>query len=160
MRIKRTISFAAGSFSRFGVHRESAVSLVETIIALAIAAMVIGGLVMGFVQSARQAESSAYFLAAQSQASQGLEQVRAAKWDPTVTTGVVDQVVSANFPAVVLPLDVPGSGSRTLYGTNITTISTVSTNPLLKMVRVDCVWTSLNGVLYTNSMFTYRAPDQ
>lgn len=136
------------------------VSLIETVIALAIAAMVIGGLITGFVQSARQAESSAYILAAQAQASQGLEQVRAAKWDPTGSTGAVDQVVSTNFPVAIQILDVPGSGARPVYSTNITTISTVSTNPLLKMIRVDCVWTFLNGQLYTNSMFTYRAPDQ
>ena len=122
--------------------------------------MVIGGLITGFVQSARQAESSAYILAAQAQASQGLEQVRAAKWDPTVSTGAVDQVLSANFPPFIQLLDVPGSGSRPVYATNITTITTVSANPLLKMIRVDCVWTFLNGQLYTNSMFTYRAPDQ
>src|SRR5438876_7333609 len=121
------------------------VSLIETIIAVAIAAMVIGGLITGFVQSARQVESSAYILAAQAEASQGLEQVRAAKWDPTVSTGAVDQVVSANFPAVVQRLDVPGSGPRPIYATNITTISTVSTNPLLKMIRVDCLWTYLTG---------------
>ena len=98
--------------------------------------------------------------AAQAQASEGLEQVRAAKWDPTVSTGAVDQVVSTNFPVVVQLLDVPGSSARPIYATNVTTISTVSTNPLLKMIRVDCIWTYLNGQLYTNSMFTYRAPDQ
>src|SRR5438876_840400 len=111
------------------------VSLIETVIAVAIAAMVIGGLITGFVQSARQAESSAYILAAQAEASQGLEQVRAAKWDPTVSTGAVDQVVSANFPPFIQLLDVPGSGSRPVYATNITTITTVSANPLLKMIR-------------------------
>src|SRR6059058_5895092 len=116
-----------------------AVSLIETVIAVAIAAMVIGGLITGFVQSARQAESTAYILAAQAQASQGLEQVRAAKWDPTVSTGAVDQVISTNFPPFVQLLDVPGSSPRPIYGTNITTISVVSTNPLVKMVRVDCV---------------------
>jgi len=143
-----------------GDRRIYGVTLVETIIAVAIAAMVIGGLITGFVQSARQAESSAYIFAAQAQASEGLEQVRAAKWDPTVSTGAVDQVVSTNFPVVVQLLDVPGSSARPIYATNITTISTVSTNPLLKMIRVDCIWTYLNGQLYTNSMFTYRAPDQ
>ena len=137
----------------------AAVTLVETVIALAIAAMVVGGLITGFVQSARQAESTAYILAAQSQVSEGLEQVRAAKWDPTASPAV-DQVVSSNFPPFVQLLDVPGSSSRPIYGTNLTTISVVSTNPWLKMIRVDCVWRFLNGSLYTNSMFTYRAPDQ
>src|SRR5207248_10730160 len=113
------------------------VSAFDTIIAVAMAAMVIGGLSTGFVQSAGQAESSAYIFAAQARASVGLVQVRAAKWDPAVSTGAVDQVVSTNFPVVVQLLDVPGSSARPIYATNITTISTVSTNPLLKMIRVD-----------------------
>jgi Tfp pilus assembly protein PilV len=141
-------------------QRKSGVTLVETIIALAIALIVITGLISGFIQSARQAESAAYFLAAQAQASQGLEQVRAAKWDPLTVTGGVDQVTNSYFPVDIRPLDVPGSSSRPVYGTNTTTITVISTNPPLKMIRVDCTWNFLGQRIYTNSMITYRAPDQ
>ena len=137
----------------------SGTTLVETIIALAIATFVIAGLITGFIQSARQTESSAYVLAAQALASQGLEQSRAAKWDPTASP-VVDDLVSSNFPTVVTNLDVPGSNARLVFGTNVTTITTVSTNPQLRMVRVDCSWAFLGGQVYTNSIYTYRAPDQ
>ena len=124
------------------------------------AIVVIAGLISGFVQSARQAESAAYFLAAQAQASQGLEQVRAAKWDPLTVTGGVDLVWTTNFPVDIRMLDVPGASARPVYGTNVTTITVISTNPPLKMIRVDCTWNFLGQRIYTNSMFTYRAPDQ
>lgn len=146
--------------SPMGRRGNSGVTLVETVIALCIAMVVIAGLISGFVQSARQAESSAYFLAAQAMASQGLEQVRAAGWDPLCVTGVVDYVQGTNFPAVVQALDVPGSSGKIVYATNRTTISTISANPPLKMIRVDCVWNFMGVRDYTNSMFTYRAPDQ
>ena len=137
----------------------AAFTLVETTVSLAISAVVVAGVVSGFVQSARQAEVSGYVLAAQGLASQGLEQVRAAKWDPGASPPV-DQIASTNFPQLVQPLDVPGTGRTLSYATNTTTILTIATNPALKMIRVDCVWRFLNGRLMTNSMFTYRAPDQ
>ncbi len=140
-------------------QKKSGVTLVETVMALAISLFVIAGLVTGFVQGARQTESSAYVLAGQAQALQGIEQVRAARWD-TISSPVVDQVVNSNFPTVVQTLDVPGSSTRPVYATNVISISTVSTDPPLRMVRVDCSWTFLTGRLFTNSVVTYRAPDQ
>jgi type II secretory pathway pseudopilin PulG len=140
---------------------DNGVTLVETLVALSIAGFVIAGLVTGFVQAAKQTESSAYILAAQALATQGLEQTRAAKWDPTGSTGVVDQLIATNFPMVVTNLDVPGSNSRLVYATNRTTISVISTNPQLRMIQVDCSWMfPSSGRIYTNSIYTYRAPDQ
>ena len=138
---------------------QGAFNLVETIVSLGIAGLTIGGLISGFLQSARQAESSAYVLAAQAQASEGLEQVRAAKWDP-LASPPVDQVSNSFFPSVVGTLDVPGAGRSITYATNSTYITTVSTNPAVRMIRVDCVWLFLRGPLTTNSISTYRAPDQ
>ena len=139
------------------LKKEQAVSLIETVVAIAIATLVLSGLITGFVQAARQTEISAYMLAAQAQASQGLEQTRAAKWDLSGTTPV-DQLT--NSPNVVQTLDIPSSSSRPIYGTNITTISTISSNPWLKMVQVDCVWTFSDGRIFTNSIYSYRSPDQ
>jgi len=137
-----------------------AATLVETLVAIVISTFVIGSMIAGFVQSARQAESSSYVLAAQALASQGLEQTRAAKWDPTATPAV-DQLTNGAFPNIITNLDVPGSSARLISATNITTIFMVSTNPQLKMIRVDCSWSlSTSSRVYTNSMFTYRAPDQ
>jgi len=61
------------------------------------------------------------------------------KWD-TLGFPVVDVLVSSNFPPVTNILDVPISGTNIVYATNITTITTVSLSPPLKMIRVDCSW--------------------
>ena len=134
-------------------------SLTEMIVSMAVAGIMVGGMVNGFMQSAQQAEWSSYSLAAQNQALRGLEQVRAAKWDLYAYPSV-DQVVSTNFPGFRDVLDVPRAGGNITYATNRFTITTVSTDPPLKFVRVDCVWRFMNRGYYTNSAFTYRAPDQ
>jgi hypothetical protein len=87
----------------------------------------------------------------------GLEQARGAKFDPR---GGTDLLVSSNFPAKVDILDVGTSAGVTAWGTNRTTIQTISTNPWLKMVRVDCTWRFPQRGLFTNSVYTYRAPAQ
>lgn len=134
-------------------------TLVEVVLSMAISGITIGGIVMGFVMSAKRAEWSAYSLAAHSLAAQRVEQTRAAKWD-VLTTPVVDELVDTNFPVQVNILDVPISGNNLTYATNFTTILNISTNPSLKMIRVDCVWPFKDEGSFTNSIITYRAPDQ
>jgi len=126
---------------------------------MAIAGVMVGGLVNGFLQTAQTAEWSAYSFAAQNQALRGLEQTRAAKWD-VYAWPPVDQVVSTNFPIFVDVLDVPRSGGNISYATNITTVTNISSSPPLKLVRVDCIWRFMKRGLYTNTAVTYRAPDQ
>jgi type II secretory pathway pseudopilin PulG len=138
--------------------RRTAFTLIEAGIASAIAAMMFGGIIYGYIQSSHSAEWSAYSFAAQSLAMQRLEQARACKWDPEATPAV-DQLVNSNFPIQVSVLDVPMNGSNITYATNITTISTISTTPPLKQISVDAIWQFINGKLYTNSIATYRAPD-
>jgi hypothetical protein len=111
----------------------------------------------GYVMSAQSAEWSAYNLAANSLAIQRLEQTRAAKWDRQASP-LVDELT--NFPTVVEILDIPISGTNIVYATNVTTITAVSTHPPLKMIRVDCSWRFSSGQVFTNSVMTYRAPDQ
>jgi len=132
-------------------------SLMEVVTALGIAAIMVTGLVSGYMQSQRVAEWSAYSLAANSMAMQGLEQVRASKWDPE---GNVDEVTNSCFPMRWDILDIPICKSNIVYATNRTTITTVSTTPALRMIRVECTWRYYNRGLYTNTIFTYRAPDQ
>lgn len=133
-------------------------SLCEITIAMALTAIGVCALVNGYVLSARQAEISSLNLAAQAQALERFEQVRAAKWDP-VADPPVDQVWSTNFPTTNMVLDVPLL-KKERYATNYTTISVISTNPPLRCIRVDTVWSWLNGKVYTNSIVTYRGPDQ
>src|ERR1043165_1352431 len=117
----------------------SGYSLVEWVISWAVAGVAIIGSINGYVLSATRAEWSSYSLAAHSMAMQRIEQARAAKWDPMAPLPV-DQVVRANFPVGVDILDVPSSGTNIVYATNITTITSISVNPPLRMIRVDCVW--------------------
>ena len=137
----------------------SGFTITEMVIALLVAGVMISGVVAGFVQYSRQAEWSAHSLAAQMQAVRRLEQARAAKWQPLGATPE-DQLVSSNFPVLVEVLDVSMTGGNMVYATNTTSITTVSTNPPVKMIRVDCTWPFMNRGIMTNSIFTYRAPDQ
>lgn len=86
------------------------------------------------------------------------EQCRAAKWDPKAYPAV-DELVESNFPIQVETLDIPVSGTNVVYATNYTTIRTVSTAPILRSIRVDCVWMFLTRGPFTNTILTYRAPD-
>ena len=138
--------------------RCQAFSLIEATIASAIAAIMFGGIVYGYIQSGRNAEWSAYSFAAQSMAMQRLEQSRACKWDPEATPAA-DELVSNNFPTLVSVLDIPRTGSNVVFATNFTTITTISTDPALKMISVETVWPFINGRLFTNIIATYRAPD-
>lgn len=145
--------------SKSGRRRQAASSLVEVVVAIAISTMSISATVTGYVLASNRAEWSAYNLAAQSLAIQRMEQTRAASWDPSGYP-VTDELVQANFPVVVEVLDVPIAGNNIVYATNTTTISTISANPPLRMIQVECVWSFTNRGLFTNTIATYRAPDQ
>lgn len=131
----------------------------EVVISLSISAITIGAIVTGYTLSTRRAEWSAYSLAAHSLAMQRLEQTRAAKWDPNGWPPV-DELVTSNFPLRVEVLDIPISGTNLVYATNTTTITALSAQPPLKMVRVDCTWMFLSRGPFTNSVVTYRTSDQ
>jgi len=137
--------------------RTSAFTLVEVVIAVAILALTFSGVIYGYVLSAQRAEWSAYSLAAESLASQGVEQVRSAKWDPGAWP-LIDELPPTNF-ATVETLDVPMSGTP-VYATNRISVSNVSTNPSIRQIRVDCAWMFVKRGPFTNTMITFRAPDQ
>jgi prepilin-type N-terminal cleavage/methylation domain-containing protein len=148
------------SAGRWIGRSDAAFTLVEVVISMMVVGIMLAGLVSLYTQSAVRAEWSAYSLAGQMMALRGLEQTRAAKWDPRATPGV-DELVATNFPQVVDILDLGPSGSGTTYATNVTTIQTVSASPPLKVIRVQCTWSfPWRGGLFTNSIFTYRGPDQ
>lgn len=126
---------------------------------MTIGALLLAGLVTGYVLSAQRAEWSAYSLAAHSLAMQRVEQIRAAKWDP-LAWPPVDEIVASNFPPAAEVLDIPISGTNLVYATNIVTITEVSSQPPLKSVRVDTTWSMGAHGPFTNTIITYRAPDQ
>ena len=144
--------------TKLKLPRKEAMSLVEAVVALAIAGVAIAALVGGFIFLLRRSEAAAYSVAANSLALSGYEQARAAKWDALSLTNV-DELVASNYPPRGMVLDIPRSGNNVVYATNYTTISTISTNPLLKVLRVDCVYPFLDRGLFTNSIVSYRATE-
>ncbi len=133
-------------------------SIPEVFTSLAILGLSVGGTITGYIVAVERAQWSASSLAANSQALQRIEQARAAKWD-TLANSPVDELISGNFPTVVQPLDLPSSGTNYVYATNVTTITTVSSNPPMRMVRVDCIWSMASHGVFTNTMIVYRTPD-
>lgn len=147
------------SAQRMGRRRAAGLTLPEVVVSMAILGMAIIGIVNGYIYTGRQAEYSAYSLAAHSLAIQRLEQARAARWDPNGYPSA-DRVVQANFPPVTHVLDVPISGTNFVMATVYTQVTNISANPPLKMIRVDCVWPFMNRGLFTNTIVSYRGPDQ
>lgn len=139
--------------------------------AFAIFSLIAGGVVYGYLQANRTAEWSAMSLAAQSYAMQGAEQSRAADWNPrgyppASGPNTTDEQPPTNLPPQVGIFDVPIKGDPAatdfaFFVTNYVTITNLSVNPPLRMIRADAVWRFyLNGLTYTNTAILYRAPDQ
>lgn len=133
--------------------------MAEVVVSIGVGGLMFGGILTGYVQSAQQAEWSAYSLAAQSLAMQRLESVRAAKWDPQASPPI-DMVEAANFPALVEALDVPVGGGNSVMATSTVHVTTISADPPLKMISVQTVWPFRSRGVFTNTTATYRAPDQ
>jgi hypothetical protein len=133
--------------------------LAEVAVAMGISALTLVGVVFGYTSTCSRAEWSAHSLAAQALAMQRIEQTRAAKWDLQAWPAV-DELQGSNFPVQIEVLDIPISGTNVSWATNTTTITEISANPPLKMVRVDCRWRFVSRGLFTNTVVVYRAPDQ
>jgi Tfp pilus assembly protein PilV len=143
-------------------HQQTAgFTLAEVVVAIAVATLAFGGVIFGYVLTADRAQWSAYSLAAQSLALQGVEQARAAKWDPKAWPAV-DELGVTNYTQVDM-LDVPVSG-RAVQATNHISVSVVSQDPPLRQLRADCVWCMTNGRRsrgpFTNTVITLRTADQ
>ena len=134
-------------------------TLIEVVMALTISAIAIGSVVSAYILAARRAERASYTLAANSMAQQRIEQTRAAKWDTSVSP-VVDELVNTNFPQQTIVLDKSVLGTNAVYATVTTAISLVSSNPSLKRIQSSCVWMFMERGPFTNSIVTYRCPDQ
>ena len=163
LRIQR-LNVRAKAADQAGPHTvgwaaNAAFTLMEVVVSLAILGLSLGGILTLYVRSAQRADWSGYSVSAQMMALSGLEQCRAAKYDPHGAPPT-DALVSTNFRARVDILDPGTSAGMNSYATNTTTILMVCTNPELKMVRVDCTWTYPGRGVFTNSVFTYRAANQ
>lgn len=134
-------------------------SLEEVIMSMGITALIVAGAARAHVAAAMRAEWSACSFAASNSAMQRVEQIRSARWD-TLATPVLDQLVSSNFPPQIVTLEVPSIGTNVVYATNFTSVSVLSLDPPMRVVRTDCVWRFSDRGLFTNSTVVYRGPDQ
>jgi prepilin-type N-terminal cleavage/methylation domain-containing protein len=142
--------------------REAGFTLTEVVVAVALITLTFAGVIYGYIRTTDRAEWSSYSLAAQSLAMQGVEQVRAAKWDPQAWP-VVDDLGVTNFMQEE-ELDVPVAG-QPVMATNYISVTTVSVNPPLRELRADCVWALKSRPAriagpFTNTAVTLRAADQ
>jgi type II secretory pathway pseudopilin PulG len=145
-----------------GRHGVSGFTLVEVVIAVLISTIVFATVIYAYVGANDRAEWSAYSLAAQSLAFQGIEQARAAQWDPE-SWPVIDKLPVTNYTRVE-KLDLLVSGTPVL-ATNYVSISTIATSPQIRQLRADCVWVLVSryhGAAgpFTNTAVTFRASDQ
>jgi len=136
-------------------------TLAEVVVSIAVATLSFAGVICGYVLTADRAQWSAYSLAAQSLALQGVEQARAAKWDPKAWPAV-DELGVTNYTEADM-LDVPVSG-QPIQATNYISVTIVSQDPPLRQLRADCVWSLRNGRRsrgpFTNTVITLRTADQ
>lgn len=140
-------------------RRQSGMTLVEVIVALLVTGLAVGGIVNGYIYCTNSTHKAALALAANARAMERIEETRSAKWD-TSSWPMVDQLVSSNFPIKSVTLDLSGAGTAVSTATLQTVISQVSVTPPLRRIRVDCVWSYRGAQWVTNSIETFRAPDQ
>ncbi|MGA2028505.1 MAG: prepilin-type N-terminal cleavage/methylation domain-containing protein [Verrucomicrobiota bacterium] len=137
----------------------AAFTLMEVLISLVIFALVTAGIVYGYAQSNRFAEWSQMSLAAQSIASEGVEQARAAVWSTSTATNIDDLAAPTNYTRTNY-IEVPTSG-QTLPVTNYISITTVTANPPVRQILVQCEWQfPLTGKWFTNTVIAQRAEIQ
>jgi len=159
----RELSVSRLEFGRgVSVRCGAGFTLTEVVVAVAVIALTFAGVIYGYIRTVDRAEWSAYSLAAQSLAMQGVEQARAAKWDPQAWPAV-DELGVTNLTQEE-PLDVPAVGEP-VWATNYVSVTTVSLDPPLRQLRADCVWMFKGrpaGIAgpFTNTAVTLRAADQ
>jgi type II secretory pathway pseudopilin PulG len=146
-----------------------AFSLIEVMIAFLIFGLVTAGILYGYVQANRIAEWSSMSLGAQSYASQGIEQALAAKWDTEANGEVLADFlppISYTQPTNLTQIDtndVPQSGAPLLLTNYISVawIDSLTNGPYLREIKSQVVWRfPLTGKFFTNTIVTFRAPDQ
>jgi prepilin-type N-terminal cleavage/methylation domain-containing protein len=157
-------------------HRNSAFTLAEVVISLAIIALIFGGVLIAYSHSARRAQWSGYSLAAQSLSIQQIEQARSAPWDPPITNAITNLLLLSKSVSYSggnytirgftrANLDLPTSGTNAIVATNFVTITSMSLGSAdvrAQMIRVDTVWPFTWGNrnrLFTNTTATILAPD-
>ena len=142
---------------RRGFAEAAAFTLVEVVVSMALAVVVCGAIMKCYTLSSRRAQFSACSLAANAQAMKKLEQAIYANWVPSIgTVQLFNTALTNNDPE---NLEMPIAQTNVVYCTNFTTITQISTNPALTMIRVDCVWKFMDLGVFTNSIAVIRGPN-
>ena len=168
---------------RFRCPRLSAgYSLAEVVVAVAIIALVYGVILNCYIQSGLRAQWAGYSLAAQSLATEQIEQVRSGVWDPSWGASSKDEMTNVGryWPSWTLTttssnftwsgyntnyLDVPYYGTNWTIATNFVSVTFIpfsdNTSIYIQMIRVDTVWPFYRkGTNYfTNTAAILLAPD-
>ena len=136
---------------------DGAFTLIEVVMAAAIAALICTAVIQTYMMGSRKAQYAACSLAANMQAVKKLEQVIFATWIPSYgTTNIFN---SALTNTETKNLEMPVASTNVVTCTNYTTVTLLSTNPPYLMIRVDCVW-GFNGLgTFTNTVAVMRGPD-
>jgi len=142
-------------------------TLVEMVMALAVLALVMGGMILCYVQACERAQWTGYALAAQGLAIQQLEQARAAAMDPNGLVCELTNIAPSGTATTAATLDLPVPATTNyVWATNYVGIKLVtnSVSPLvtLYMVRVDTVWPlKRNGSVqyFSNTAACYYSED-
>jgi prepilin-type N-terminal cleavage/methylation domain-containing protein len=155
-----------------------AFTLIEVVIASGIMGLVFAGIINCYIQSGLRVQWTGYSLAAQALASQTLEQVRSASWDPAQAVPV-NNMTNLNLAGAsynsgtktytgysVSILDVPYSTTNFTLATNFVTVQLVSSiggqaQVQMQFIRVDTVWPFglRRNAMFTNTVSTMIAPD-
>ena len=151
--------------ARWSKGRTAAFTLVEVVICTFIIMLVFGAIIGGHIQTSYRAEWAGLSLAAQAAGVQQLESAKCAVWDPQQIP-VQDEI--NKLPRVTSTLlDLPVSGTNTVYATNTVTVTLLQnvvngTSYSNYLVQVDTVWPfrwKNQTVYYTNTIVAYYAPD-
>jgi prepilin-type N-terminal cleavage/methylation domain-containing protein len=133
-------------------------TLIEVVVALAIAVMVMAGMFKGYGIASRRAQYAAYQLAANQMAMQQMESIVAATWVVSGTS--VTNIFSPTLTNTqISALCLPNSGTNLVYATNIATVTQISANPPYLMVSVSCQWSFMGMGNFTNTVAVLRGPD-
>lgn len=147
----------------------SAFALMEVVISVLILAMVLSGLIYGYVQINRSSEWNALSLVGQAYATEYVEQARSAQWNSqmwpiTNGPGTGDELYPTNTPYTRIDTNYSAMGQSQVVTSTITviTITNLYTNNInMREIRADSWWKfPPTGKLFTNTVITQRGPDQ
>ncbi len=138
----------------------TAFTLVEVVVSIAILALVMAGMISGYVQTNYRAEWSSMSLDAQSFATEAIEQVRAAQWSLNggTATNQLQRLPAKSYQTNTMLI--PSTGRLTNVVTTIS-VTNISINPALYQFSASCVWYFPGKTRsFTNTVITCRAPDR